>query len=255
SPLPPPRKRPLQTGSAKESELIRFLDRSFNNVQKRCDNRVTHRKTTTPPPLDAQGYAAFGEAAKDIDGLVNVIWVSGSPNLQIPYLLTTAVLITEFLPLFAPAPRATLDLLDKIDVAFASLLQGRNIDTGEPLAGFEMGRTVSTTDKVRLKGIVERTRLAVVRVLAGGFDEREGRGGGGEETDEGDTSMGEETDADAEGFVKFEGFDNDDDEGEGEGGEDEEEREERRIGKVYEKTLVELGDVLGGPPIGIITDD
>jgi hypothetical protein len=37
--------------------------------------------------------------------------------------------------------------------------------------------------------------------------------------------------------------------------EDDDEWEERNIGSVYEKTIGELGDVLGGPPIGIITED
>lgn len=32
-------------------------------------------------------------------------------------------------------------------------------------------------------------------------------------------------------------------------------RREINISKVYDRTMVELGDVLGGTPIGIITDD
>jgi|TARA_R110002003_G_scaffold54_5_gene4709 hypothetical protein len=71
-----------------------------------------------------------------------------------------------------------------------------------------------------------------------------------------DSDVGEAMDTDTEGeepsrqdTVKFEGFENnEDDEGEGED-------EERSIGSVYEKTIGELGDVLGGPPIGIITED
>ena len=46
--------------------------------------------------------------------------------------------------------------------------------------------------------------------------------------------------------VNFEGFEED---------EEDEEWEERYAAGVYEKTIGELGDVLGGPPIGIITDD
>jgi len=71
-----------------------------------------------------------------------------------------------------------------------------------------------------------------------------------------ESDVGEAMDTDTEGeetrrqdTVKFEGFeDNDDDE-------EDEESEERNIASVYEKTIGELGDVLGGPPIGIITDD
>jgi hypothetical protein len=68
-----------------------------------------------------------------------------------------------------------------------------------------------------------------------------------------DDSMDTDTEGerpDREDTVKFEGFDdNDDDDNE------DEEWEERSIARVYEKTIGELGDVLGGPPIGIITDD
>jgi hypothetical protein len=77
SPLPQPRRRALQPGGTKESELIRYLDHGLNQIQKRVDNRVTHRKT---PALlsQAEGYRAFWEVAKDLDGLVDVVWVSGS---------------------------------------------------------------------------------------------------------------------------------------------------------------------------------
>ena len=77
SPLPQPRRHPLQPGGTKESELIRYLDHGVNQIQKRVDNRVTNRKT---PALLGQeeGYRAFWEVAKDLDGLVDVIWVSGS---------------------------------------------------------------------------------------------------------------------------------------------------------------------------------
>jgi hypothetical protein len=49
--------------------------------------------------------------------------------------------------------------------------------------------------------------------------------------------------------VVFEGFENNEEDNE------DEYWEERNIGSIYEKTIGELGDVLGGPPIGIITDD
>ncbi|KAH7079937.1 hypothetical protein BKA63DRAFT_230992 [Paraphoma chrysanthemicola] len=246
SPLPQPRRHPLKPGGTKESDLIRYLDHCLNRVQKRVDNRVTNRKLK-PAPGEEVGYSAFAEVAKDLDELLDVIWVSGSPNLQIPYLLNVAVLIAEFLPFFPHSERsaqATFQLLSKLDEAFASLLIGHDTASGEPLPGFENGRSVSTTDKVRLKGIVDRTRLTVVRVMSG-------ESVVGEESD-----VGEAMDTDTEGkesrrqeTVQFEGFDNNDDD------EEDGEDEERSIGSVYEKTIGELGDVLGGPPIGIITED
>ncbi|RMZ67457.1 meiotic recombination dmc1 [Pyrenophora seminiperda CCB06] len=248
SPLPQPRKHPLKPGGPRESDLIRYLDHGVNNVQKRVDNRVTNRKHK-PAPGEAEGYKAFWEVAKDLDGLVDVVWVSGSPNLQIPYLLNLAVLAAEFLPLFAsstPSTQATFRLLSKLDYAFSSLLAGYDAATGDRLPGFECGRTVTTTDKVRLKGIVDRTRLTVTRVLSkeSVVDDEDDVGGSM------DTDTEDETDAGGrQGTVTFEGFENNEDD------ESDEDWEERGVATVYERTIGELGDVLGGPPIGIITDD
>ncbi|KAF2627643.1 hypothetical protein BU25DRAFT_410784 [Macroventuria anomochaeta] len=252
SPLPQPRKHPLQPGGTKESELIRYLDHGVNQIQKRVDNRVTNRKT---PALLGQeeGYRAFWEVAKDLDDLVDVVWVSGSPNLQIPYLLNLAVLTVDFLPQFHNTSRstqATFRLLSKLDYAFSSLLTGHDSSSGETLPGFEAGRSVATTDKVRLKGIVDRTRLTVVRVLSGesvvGEDEETTEGEAMDTDTDGAYRVGTRADHDT---VTFEGFEHNEDE------EEDEDWEERNIGSIYEKTIGELGDVLGGPPIGIITDD
>ncbi|KAF2128158.1 hypothetical protein P153DRAFT_293841 [Dothidotthia symphoricarpi CBS 119687] len=247
SPLPQPRRYPLQPGGPKESELIRYLDHGVNQMQKRVDNRVTNRKTKSSPGED-DGFRAFWEVANHIDGLVDVIWVSGSPNLQTPYLLNLAMLTADFLPLFPTSTRstqATFALLSKLDYAFGSMLTGHDTATGESLPGFESGRKISTTDKVRLKGIVDRTRLTVVRVMSG-------ESVVGDEEDVGEP-MDTDTETDGErlhsanrGTVKFEGFDEDN---------EDEDWEERNIVGIYEKTIGELGDVLGGPPIGIITDD
>ncbi|KAF2713533.1 hypothetical protein K504DRAFT_371457 [Pleomassaria siparia CBS 279.74] len=251
SPLPKPRKNALKPGGPKESALIRYLDQGVRKVQKRSDDRFKTRKTYTGDvsgASDAQAYRSFQEAAKDMNGLIDVIWVSGTPNLQIPYLLNMAVMISELITLFKPSPQATFNILDKMDVAFSSLLQGTDYDSGLPLPGFESRAPFSTTYKVRLKGIVERTRLIAVKVMSGEYD---GEDGEIRKVDE-DTTGGEETDA--EEYVKFEGFKNDDDAEDDEDGDDDR-WEEGQIAKVYERTIGELGDVLGGPPIGIITDD
>lgn len=182
-----------------------------------------------------------------VKGRLALIPCLGVANLQTPYLLNIAVLAVEFLPLFPNSARstsATFRLLSKLDEAFTALLTGHDSGTGEVLPGFDNGRTISTTDKVRLKGVVERTRLTVARELS-----RQSVAGG--ESDAGEP-MDTDTEGDttrSEGTVRFEGFGDDKDD------EDDDDWEERNIGRVYEKTIGELGDVLGGPPIGIITDD
>ena len=184
------------------------------------------------------------------------LWLTSSStaNLQTPYLLNTAVLTTEFLPQFHNSTRstqATFRLLSKLDYAFSSLLTGHDFSSGEILPGFDAGRSLATTDKVRLKGIVDRTRLTVVRVLSGesvvGEDEEGTDSGDAMDTDaNGPQKAAASTDQET---VVFEGFEKNEEDDEDEGW------EERNIGSIYEKTIGELGDVLGGPPIGIITDD
>lgn len=50
-------------------------------------------------------------------------------------------------------------------MVFASLLRGVHVQTGVTLPGFNNGRgKVRTTEQVRIKGLVERTRVAVVEV-------------------------------------------------------------------------------------------
>lgn len=159
-------------------------------------------------------------------------------NLQVPYLLNIAVLTVEFLPQFHNSARSTqaiFRLLGKLDYAFSSLLAGRDSSSGETLPGFEAGRSVATTDKVRLKGIVDRTRLIVVRVLSGESVAGEDEEAGGAMDTETETEQNA-GDKPAQDTVVFEGFENNEDE--------DEEWEERNIGSIYEKTIGELGDVL-----------
>jgi hypothetical protein len=158
----------------------------------------------------------------------------------VPYLLSLALLVTEFLPEYPPAPEATFRILGKLDTAFASLLQGRNVETGEALPGFERGKMVSTTEKVRIKSLVDQTRIVVIKAI---------RDFGGSTDAEDDEPDDEDTDDLAPED------DDDDDLGPGLPYEmNEIDKQEMGIARVYDKTVVELGDVLGASPIGIITD-
>ncbi len=121
-------------------------------------------------------------------------------------------------------------------MAFYSLLQGANAETGEMLPGFEGGRgKLSTTEKVRMKGLVERTRVAAVEVA----------GKEGSVTDNGDASRSQtETEYD---FTT----DNDEEdvmEGTRLGGNHG--RWEMEVARVYERTIVELGASLDTSGMG-----
>src|SRR4051794_37636293 len=76
SPLPRPRKHPLKPGGVKESSLISYLDQSITAVKRRWAKRMF--KDEEIGQGDVKGYHHFREAAKDIEGLIDVIWVSGS---------------------------------------------------------------------------------------------------------------------------------------------------------------------------------
>ncbi|KAF2812845.1 uncharacterized protein BDZ99DRAFT_517155 [Mytilinidion resinicola] len=232
SPLPHPRAQPLKRGGTKESEFIHYVDATLLLVQRRWAKRAF----TDELAGRVKGYHSFRSAARDLNDLVDVVWVSATPSFQIPYLLSIALLLTEFLPSFPAAPGSMFGLLEKLDQAFAALLVGRDPETGEVLPGIA-ARGVSTTEKIRMKSLVERTRVVVVEVMA------RRHGGGGEETDVDDGAMDVDVDTEEDGEGRW---------GEGEG--DEEDEWEMAIGRVYEQTIGELGESVEGPPIGIITN-
>jgi len=158
---------------------------------------------------------------------VLLVWTA---SLQIPYLLSLALLVTDILPVFPPSPKAMFRLLGKLDLAFASLLHGRDVETGEALPGFGGGRGVNDTEKVRIKSLIDRTRILVVEVMnAADFDDE-----AEEEMTTEDESMDEGTGGDAM---------------------DEDSGWEMEIAKVYDRTVMELGDALGATPRPIDTDD
>ena len=158
-------------------------------------------------------------------------------SLQTPYMLTIALTTCSCLPSFPFQPRPSFRLLHKLDLAFCSLLQGSNAETGEVLPGFEGGRgKLSTTEKVRMRGLVERTRVVVVEVAAKG--ESVAGAGSVAQTDTED------------GFTTHDDNDDDEDDAmderqvEGNHG-----RWEMEVARVYERTIVELGmslDASGG---------
>ena len=112
-------------------------------------------------------------------------------------------------------------------MAFCSLLQGANAQSGEILPGFEGGRgKLSTTEKVRIRGLVERTRVAVV--------EAAGKGGSVTDTESVALSNVETEDdstTDYDEDIIIGGTKVDWNHG----------RWEMEVARVYEKAIVELG--------------
>lgn len=75
-------------------------------------------------------------------------------------------MINTYLPEYPHfQPKPTFRLLKKLDIIFASLLLGEDVESGVPLSGFEYTKNiVNTTEKVRIKSIAEASRIAVVEM-------------------------------------------------------------------------------------------
>ena len=75
-------------------------------------------------------------------------------------------MINTYLPEYPHfQPKSTFRLLRKLDIIFASLLLGEDVESGVPLSGFEYTKNiVSMTEKVRIKGIAEASRIVVVEM-------------------------------------------------------------------------------------------
>lgn len=183
------------------------------------------------------------EACKDLQALVDVVWVSGTPGLQVPYLISIGLLLGNIVQGMPASAKALFASLGKLDFAFASLMVGRDVESGEALPGFEAGGrkgVVSGTEKVRIRSLVERTRVGVVEAFKKGEFELDG-----EDEDESEGKMDVDTETDGEGGLVLEGDDHD---------EEPEDSLDMQIARVYDRTMVELGDSLEEPNIGVITE-
>ncbi|KAL3422565.1 hypothetical protein PVAG01_06721 [Phlyctema vagabunda] len=224
--LPHPRSQPLRAGSAKEEAARRYVESRLLHISRR------YTKKHQPPEADevVHGYQSMAEVCKDLSEVVDVLWISGTPSLQIPYLLNIALSVNTYLSAFLPAPTATFALLRKLDHAFASLLKGEDVTSGETLPGFDQGRKggMSRTDMVRCKSLVEATRVQIVEVMS--------REGEANEAMEEDTETANETGAETDGGFSVDAEN---------AWDDERGVHNMDVARVYDNTIVQLGEILG----------
>ncbi|XXH03313.1 gig suppressor [Hypoxylon texense] len=164
--LPHPRSKPLVRGSKKEDFARNYISDRLMHISRRYV-----KKHGIPDPADeVTGYESMDEVCKDIEEVVDVLWFTSTPSLQIPYLLNVALAFNTYLPAFPPSPHPTFALLKKLDHCFSSLIMGRDIKTGNPLPGFETRGYATTgfsrTDMVRCKSIADETRMLVAMVMS-----------------------------------------------------------------------------------------
>lgn len=74
SSLPHPRSRSLQPGSNKEDMVRRYVEEQLLNASR----RYVKKFSSGEPTGDIVGYKSFSEVCKDLDNLVNVLWLSGT---------------------------------------------------------------------------------------------------------------------------------------------------------------------------------
>ncbi|KAL8735342.1 MAG: hypothetical protein Q9166_000887 [cf. Caloplaca sp. 2 TL-2023] len=195
--LPSPRSRPLKSGSSKETDFINHVEKKLLAISRRYENRFSATLSEEEnPDIGGRGYKDIGEEMRDLDPVVDVVWISGTHT------------------------------------AFTSLLKGVSVDTAEPLPGSDTSKSrLSTTEKVRMRGIVERTRVAIV----------EAAGKDGSLADVSNVSQSRLTDTEDGSNVNMTEDDDDMDVLEDESSP---RRWEMDIAKVYERTIVELGVAL-----------
>lgn len=166
-------------------------------------------------------------------------------GLQVPYLLNIANELTEWVTKFPPQPEQLFPLLRKLDHCFASLLAGQDVETKETLPGLENGvrGVITRTDMVRCKSIVEQTRVVVTELVTRQPQEE----GDDDGLDEEEDTEQEVTEAESEPEVT-------DSAAESSGfvdpnWEDPEDDMYMDVARVYENTLVQLGEVMDQAPL------
>ncbi|KAK4119233.1 hypothetical protein N657DRAFT_684571 [Parathielavia appendiculata] len=226
--LPHPRAHALRPGSAKEDQVRHFVASRMEHITRRF---VKKQGNAPPGSEDVQGYKTMAELCKDLEGVIDIIWLSGTPSLQVPFLLNIASEFNTWVTGFPASPTATFAILRKLDHCFASLLSGEDVETHEPLPGFENGPRagMSRTDMVRCRSLVEQGRIVIVDVMSKAVDEEEGVQDDGNEEQEDESGHNGPRRA-GKGFW-----------------DDEEEDLYMDVARVYENTLVKLGDALGDP--------
>ena len=77
--LPRSRFNPLQPGSSKESSFIVYVDQKLLEISRRYEKRFNVGFEGEPALVtDEPGYESFDQVAKDLETMVDVVWVSGT---------------------------------------------------------------------------------------------------------------------------------------------------------------------------------
>lgn len=72
--LPHPRSRPLRPGSAKEDQVRNYVEETILHISR----RYVKKHGLQEPGDEVVGYKSMAELCKDLEALLNIIWLSGT---------------------------------------------------------------------------------------------------------------------------------------------------------------------------------
>lgn len=72
--LPHPRRHPLKQGSAKETAFIQYVDRALLEITRKYAKKFSGEEGEG----DVKGYETFRDVARDMERVLDVVWVSGT---------------------------------------------------------------------------------------------------------------------------------------------------------------------------------
>ena len=78
STLPEQRAHPLVSGSMKETRVINHIDDSILAINRRHAKKFSSSYEDLDRPASDRGYEGFGELAKDVETIVDLLWVTGT---------------------------------------------------------------------------------------------------------------------------------------------------------------------------------
>jgi hypothetical protein len=95
SALPHPRGKSLKPGSSKEDLVRRYVEEKLMHTSRRYVKKFGQ----AGPGDDVVGYKSFSEVCKDLDSVVNVLWLSGTREYTCQFCMKfIAFLLMELQP-------------------------------------------------------------------------------------------------------------------------------------------------------------
>ncbi|KAJ5273904.1 hypothetical protein N7478_009029 [Penicillium angulare] len=163
------RAEPIRPGSEEETQLRGRLSTGIERINYRHMKSQMGMDESSPDSgaqASERRFEGFGELAAEVGGLVDILWASASPSIQVEGLISLAGLTEMALSTYNFDPEATLNILHKFDVVFAALCTGLHPSTHTPLPGIVDGRPLVTqTQKVRIRSLAEGTRTRIFSCL------------------------------------------------------------------------------------------